>query len=175
MKRTLINLMLAAGMSHRMRSTLEFGVAMALLLLLSAMAVARFESYLTKSQIMEAFSLSSALRVDMMVHRAQQGHWPETISALGYDDVTNYDIGAYVDHLDISADGALTAVFQEGSATPRLQGRRLTLRPLIHPNNAGAPVLWVCAQHQYVAGLVPGGLDETDIAPINLPLACRNY
>ena len=149
---------------------------MALLMILSVMAISRFESYVIQSQIAEAFGLSSTVRSEMVAHRAERGDWPETIAELANGTLAEeYYVGAYVDHLELGLDGALTAVFSDDSSATRLQERRLTMRPLTLPEDPSAPVSWVCGPHRYPTELVPGGIDETDIAPSDLPSACRNY
>ena len=170
------NLVMASDLSQRMRSALEFGAAMALLMILTVMAISRFESYVIQSQIAEAFGLSSTVRSEMVAHRAERGEWPETISELANGTLAeeNY-LGAYVDHLELGQDGALTAVFSDDSSAARLQDSRLTFRPLTLPADPSAPVSWLCGPHKYPTELTPGGIDETDIASSDLPSACRNY
>lgn len=167
---------MATDLSQRMRSALEFGAAIALLMYLTVMAVSRFESYIIQSQITEAFSLSSTARGEMIAHRAERGDWPATISELANSTLAEEDFfSRYVDRLELGQDGALTAVFSLDSPAARLRDRRLTFRPLTLPADPGAPVSWVCGPHEYPRELVPGGIDETNIAPSDLPSACRNY
>ena len=174
--RTIISLITATDLSQRMRSILEFGVAMALLMSLMAIAVSRLETTIIQSQISESFNLSSTVRSELVVHRAERGEWPGSASELANSTLAEESsLGAYVDHLQLGQDGALTAVFDNDSSALGLQERRLTFRPLTHPADPGAPVAWVCASHRYPSELVPGGIDETDIAQADLPSACRSY
>lgn len=173
---TFINLIMASDLSQRMRSALDFGAAIALLMILTALALNSFESYIAQSQLSEAFGLSSTIRVDLIAYRAEHGGWPATNREIGNADVAEkFYVGEYVDHFELGRDGALTAVFSDDSSVEQLRNRRLTLRPLTLAQEPGAPVAWVCGPHQYPAEMVPGGIDETDISPTELPSICRNY
>ncbi len=172
----MINLIMATDLSQRMRSALEFGTVVSLLIILTVLAISRFETYVVQSQIAEALFMSSTIRGEMVTHRAEHGDWPATDVALANATlVEEFDVGAYVDRFELGRDGAVTAVFSDDSSAERLRKRRVTFRPLTLPADPGAPVAWVCGPHRYPTELVPGGIDETDIAPTDLPSACRNY
>lgn len=173
---TMTNLIMASDLSQRMRSALEFGAAIALLMTLTVMGVSRFQTYVIQSQIAEAFSLSSTVRGEMVAHRAERGDWPRTVTELANGTLAEESyLGAYVDHLELGQGGALTAVFSDDTPAMRLQERRLTFRPLTLPTHPSAPVSWVCGPHRYPEGLTPGGTDATNIVPSDLPSACRSY
>ena len=172
---TLINLIMASDLSQRLRSALEFGAVVAVLMALTVIAISRLDAYVIQSQVTEAFDLTSSVRDEMVVYRAEHGVWPATPADLANATLSEeFSLGSYVHHLELGRDGALTTVFGNDASAVRLRDRRLTFRPLTLPADPGAPVSWVCGPHDYPIELIPGGIDETDIAPSDLPLACRN-
>lgn len=167
---------MATDVSPKMRSMLEFGAAIAILMGLTAMVAKKLESYVIQSQITEAFGLTATVRSDMIAYRAEHGDWPSSDNELGNSTLSEVsNVGKYVDHLELGKEGALTSVFGDDSAAAGLKGRRLTVRPLTLVANPSAPVSWVCGQHRYPSELSPGGVDETDVDPSDLPSTCREF
>ncbi|RLA40143.1 MAG: hypothetical protein DRR42_26340 [Gammaproteobacteria bacterium] len=179
MKRSARNfamLFIASDVSQKLRSAMEFGAAVAIIMALTTLAIRNFETYIVQSQIMEAFGLMSTVRIEMVAYRAEHGEWPAEEpdlhnSTLGQD----RDVGNFVDHLELLEGGAISAVFDNEASASNLKGRRLTFRPMIVSSDPSAPIFWACGAYRVPPGFTPGGNDETDIDPSQLPSACREY
>ena len=167
---------MATDLSQRLRSALEFGAAVALLMGLTVLAIGRLDSLVARSQVAESLILTGPTKSELVVHRAQTGEWPPAAGDMALKTLGNEtEYGAYVDRVELGGGGALTSVFLEDTPAPGLRGRRLTIRPLTLSADSGAPVSWVCGPHRYPSELAPNGTDETDIDPSDLPSACRDY
>ncbi len=166
--------MAATDLSQSLRSTLEFGAAVAVLMIVTAIAAESMQSAILRSQAAEAFMMTSDVKVSMMAYRAERGEWPAEAADLENSSLSEEDrLARYVDRLELGADGALTVVFGDQYPSAPLQNRRLTLRPSMPVDDQGAPIVWVCARHPILEGFAPSGVDETDIESIHLPFVCR--
>ncbi len=174
--RTFAILFMASDVSQKLRSALEFGAVISIIMALTTLAVSNFETYIVQSQIAEAFMLTSTVRGEMVTFRAENGRWPSNEPELHNPTLSQEsDLGKVVDHLELRSGGAISVVFDRVNSAANLQGRRLTLRPLLVSMETSGPISWVCAAHQIPEGLTPGGVDETDIELSHLPSACREY
>jgi type IV pilus assembly protein PilA len=170
------NLFMVSDISQKLRSALELGTVVAIIMTLTAMSVRAFEIYIIRSQVSEAFMLTSLVRVEMVTFRAENGRWPSNGPALHNSTLSQEsNLGKFVDYMELQDGGAISVVFNEESAAAKLQGRRLTLRPLLVSATSSGPISWVCASHQVPEGLSVSGFDGTDIGPTLLPSACREF
>ncbi len=174
--RTFATLFMVSDVSQRLRSALEFGAVIAIIMALISFAARNFETYIIQSQISEAFMLTSTVRGEMVTFRAETGRWPSNEAELHNPTLSQESgLGRVVDHLELRDGGAISVVFDDESSAANLQGRRLTLRPLLVTSEPSGPISWVCASHRIPDGLAVGGIDETDIDAAQLPSACRKY
>ena len=172
---TLINLIMASDLSQRLRSALEFGAVVAVLMALTVMAISRLDAYVIQSQVTEAFDLTSSVRDEMVVYRAEHGVWPATPADLANATLSEeFSLGSYVHHLELGRDGALTTVFGNDASAVRLRDRRLTFRPLTLPADPGAPVSWVCGYRNPPEGMESAGEDRTSLKMRHMPASCRS-
>jgi type II secretory pathway pseudopilin PulG len=168
-------MMIATDMSQRMRSALESGVVIAIIMLLTALAVGRAESFITRVQTSEAIVLNSSVRYDLVTYRASHGHWPASAGATSSSLLNNAErAGRYVVGSDLGPDGSVTFIFgnRSGSAS-RLHKKRLTFRPGLVTGDAGSPISWYCGGRRPPPGIAIRGDNQTDIAPDNLMKDCR--
>lgn len=167
-------LVVSSEVTQETRATLELAVVLAIVMMLTALALRGYETYVIRAQFTEAFMLTTTVKAEMIEHRAQHGRWPDTESNLQYlTPNREQSLGRVVDYITLGDGGALTAVFDTDRAVPSLQGRRLTFRPLLVPTSAGSPVAWVCAGHGIPDGLTATGRNESNVEAKHLPFACR--
>ena len=174
--RAIATLFMASDVSQKLRSALEFGAVVAIIMALTTLAVRNFETHVIQSHLAEAYMLTSTVRGEMVTFRAENGRWPLNEPELHNATLSQRsNLGNVVDYLELRDGGAISVVFDQERSAAKLQGRRLTLRPLLVTSEPGGPISWVCAAHQVPEGLTAGGIDETDIDPSQLPSACRKY
>ncbi len=168
--------LLATDLSQKLRTALEFAVAVAILMFVTGIAAENMQSAVIRSQAAEAFMMTSDVKVAMIAYRAENGEWPserEDIISTALSE--GYDLGKYVDRIELGTDGALSIVFDDEYSSEPLQNRRLTYRPSTSVEDPAAPIVWVCARYPVLDGLEPSGVDETDIETIHLPSICREH
>ena len=174
--RIFATLLMVSDLSQKFRSELEFGAVIAIIMVLAPLAVRDFETYIIQSQISEAFMLTATVRGEMVTFRAENGRWPASEAELHNSTLSQEsNLGKFVDHLELKDQGAISVVFNRQSSAAIIQGRRLTLRPLLVTSEPSGPISWVCSARQFPDRLVAGGIDETDIDSSQLPSACREF
>jgi len=174
--RNLVFLLVASDVSQKLRSALEFGAVIAIIMALTTMAIRNFETYIVQSQISEAFWLTSTVKAEMVTFRAEKGRWPAQEPDLHNPTLSQEQgLGKFVDHLKLLEGGALSAVFDDDVSASILRGRRITFRPMIVSSEPSAPIFWACAAYSVPEGFTTGGENETDIDPSRLPSACREH
>jgi len=145
-------------------------------MLLTALALNNYETNIIRVQLSEVFHLTSTVRAEMVVYRAQHGHWPKTAAEL-YNPTLNQekDLGKFVGHMTLNENGSLSTFFGGSAAAPLLSGRQLTMRPMLVTGSPGSPIFWACAGYSAPQGFTPSGPDRTDIETAYLPASCRDY
>ncbi len=171
-----VQLIIVTDLSQTLRSTLEIGAVIAILIAITGLAASDADRHFAKSQIAEALIITSTTRYDIIAYRAEHGEWPK----IGADESkpltdTAKNFGRYVSHLELGAEGKLTAVFDGDRSIEALRGQRLTLRPVVVTANPSAPVSWVCGQHPVGDGRNAGSNDDTTVDPHLLPSICRGH
>lgn len=174
--RHIAQIFVATDLSQKLRSTLEFGAVVAIVMLLTVLAVRNYETFVVRSQLSEALTLTSTVKAEMVAFRAYHGRWPRTETEF-HDPTMRQEssIGKFVDHIALGEGGSLSAVFGNKNAASALSGRQLTIRPMLVSSSPGSPVFWACAKYNAPVGFTASGPDETDIEISNLPFACRGH
>jgi type IV pilus assembly protein PilA len=173
----LAQLFIATDISHKLRSALDLGIVISLIMLLTVLALVGYETHLARSQLAEAFMLASTVKSEIVAYRAEHGDWPASnenlhSATLGEKDV----LGKFVHRMQLEVGGSLTTLFNTTTdVVPHLSGRRLTMRPMVLPGSPGSPVFWACSAYRAPEGFIPSGADQTDIDIAQLPVACREY
>ena len=172
----LAQIFIATDISQKLRSALEFGAVISIVMLLTILALKNYETIIVRAQLSEAFNLTSTVRAEMIVYRAQHGHWPNTAAELHNPTLSQEkNLGQFVDHMTLNEDGSLSTFFGGTDSASLLSGRQLTMRPMLVTGNPGSPVFWACSGYSAPDGVSPSGPDKTDIDLVHLPASCRDY
>jgi Tfp pilus assembly protein PilE len=142
----------------------EILLVLLVLAILFAVAFPYYKQALTKAISNEAMVLSTTARLDVHEHYAMTDTWLSKAST--ESDPTNTE-----DSTQEIAQGAVTVILPQ-SKHPRLQGKKLTFRPVAQPNDQGTSIAWLCGYSQLSDRQV-NGIDRTDIPAENLPRLCR--
>ncbi len=170
------HLLAATDLSQSLRSALEFGAGVAALMIVTAFAANSIQSAVLRTQTIEAFSLTSAVKAEMIVHHAVHGEWPTDADDLASSPLQDpFELGKYVDRIELGDAGVLTVVFDADDTASGLRSGQLSYRPASLADNPGTPVLWVCGRHRPLDGFVASGTDRTTIDNMNLPSVCREH
>ena len=138
---------------------IELIIVVAIVGILVSVAIPVYQGYVARSQVMEAFSATDGLRLDMALYRNEHGLVDMT-TVTSINNVANNLKGTYIDQVKIAnASGAVSMVFKSGILKDK--GMVLT------PDFTGHSIVdWKCAGDTALSGAS---------APVNteyLPKTC---
>ena len=105
---------------------IELMVTVAIVGILSAVAIPAYQNYVARSQVSEALSLVSGAKPVVAEYQANHGQFPSSLNEAGYSG----GLGKFISKTDIGAGGSITATFNS-SASSKISGKTLTLTPTI--------------------------------------------
>ncbi len=167
---------IATDIGQKLRSALDFGAVISIIMLLTALALKNYETNIVRAQLSEAFMMTSTVKAEMVVYRAEHGDWPKTEAELNNSTLSKEkDLGQFVDHMTLNENGSISTFFGGSDTASVLSGRQLTMRPMLVSGSPGSPVVWACSSYSAPDGFMPSGPDKTDIEIAHLPASCRDY
>jgi len=151
---------------------LELTNVIAIIGILSAIAIPNYMNYTIRAKISEGFILSDKLTASIADYYAYTGKLPENKQVLGMSE-TEQLTGKYVDDLQMEQ-GAIHIVFKEDIEFDDITEKGiLTLRPALPdfypPNNM---ITWVCGNATAANGLILKGENKTNLPTHYLPKHC---
>ena len=151
-------------------SLIELLIVMGVLAILALLAMPNFTDRIVRQQVAETLEVVDFAKRKVALFRGLSGKFPadNVEASLPPPDKI---VGSFLSSVTVQ-DGALVLVFGNG-ANPMLKGKRLSLRPAYVPDYPDVPLVWICAGAAVPEKMQAQGRDDTDIAPLYLPAACR--
>ncbi len=149
---------------------IEMLFVLGVIALLSLMAIPALRDRTLRKQVQEGLALAEVAEGGVQAVWAATGKMPADNEAAGappHDKI----VGSFVK--DVSVDqGAVTVTFGN-NASQALEGKRVTLRPAVVPDQRAVPIAWLCHAIGVPKGMQVLGSDATDVPPAWLPVDCR--
>jgi type IV pilus assembly protein PilA len=159
-------------MSRKRGFTLiELMIVVAIIGILASIAIPAYQNYILRAQTTEAMSLASFAKPKIVDYYRHFGHFPADNDAAGLPSAGSI-IGHYVASVGVDH-GAINVTFRSEDITLPLQGKVLTLRPLVVEGSPESPIAWSCGSAAPPSGMAPIGEDHTTVAVKLLPTSCR--
>lgn len=133
---------------------IELMIVVAIIAVLSALAIPALQDYLIRSQVSEGLSLASTARAAVWEYASNHGELPADNNAAGLPDATAFST-QYVSEISVDINGI--KVTYGNRVNDKITGATLVLKPSLTTNDAA--VKWTCA----------GGTLDTRY----LPTVCR--
>lgn len=130
---------------------IELMVVVAIIAVLSAIALPAYQDYVVRAQVAEGISLSNGARMAIAVYYGDNGEFPADNVAAGLAPPGSI-VGNYTESVTIDGAGNISVLFG-GRANTKLQGKILSVRA----TDNGGSLRWSC-----------GGLDSRYV-----PSICR--
>ncbi len=151
---------------------IELLMVVAVVAILGLMAIPSLQEQALKGQVKEGMTLADVAKKGVQAAYSLSGEMPKNNEAAGLPP-GNKIVSTLVKEVSVK-DGAITLVFGN-NAYKGLDGKKLTLRPAVVPNESVVPIAWVCAQVPVPKEMQVLGRDETDIQMSWLPVDCRGH
>ena len=148
---------------------MEMLVVIAIIAILSMMAVPSLQFRTVRLQIEEALPMVSDIKLRIATAWALSQTMPADNATIGVAAPEKF-VGLYVSSVTVQ-DGVIHMQFGN-SAHPLLQGKILTLRPAVVQNEPTVPVAWICHKAKVPDKMTVLGDNRTNIEKGYMPLMC---
>ena len=117
---------------------IELMIVVAIIGVLSAVAIPQYQNYVARAQVSEGFSLLASGKMAVAEYYNENGTYPAD-NATARLSAANTIIGKYVGSVTVDA-GKLTVAFNTTTAHSKLQGKNFVLVP----TDNGGSISWAC-------------------------------
>ena len=118
---------------------IELMVVVAVIGVLSAIAIPQYQNYVARAQVAEGFSLLASGKMAVAEYYNENGSFP-TDNATARLGAANTIIGKYVGSVTVGNAGSLTVAYNTTTAHDKLQGKNFVLTP----TDNGGSISWSC-------------------------------
>lgn len=134
---------------------IELMIAVAIIGILSALAVPAYQNYTIRAKVTEGLAYMSQYKTDVMEYYASQGHFPDSVANL----TSNNDSSTYVESIEIHGGGLIYLKFRSIATYPT---NLLFMKPSVTESGS---MTWICANKLN---------NTTSLADEYVPSNCRN-
>jgi type IV pilus assembly protein PilA len=138
--------------------------------ILALMAVPSLQDTALKRQVKEGMALAEVAKKGVQAFWGLSADMPANNAAAGVPP-SDKIVGTLVK--DVSIDGGAITLTYGNNASKALEGKRLTLRPAVIPDQLVVPIAWICNNVAVPKGMEVRGRNDTDIQASWLPVECR--
>ena len=116
-------------------------IVVAIIGILASIAIPAYQDYTIRAQVVEAFSITSELKVSIRDYYKDRGRFPADNEEAGVPEA-KFLIGNYVKRVDV-VDGAMHVAFGNYVHSV-LSEQVLTIRPIFVSGSPTSPISWAC-------------------------------
>lgn len=150
---------------------IELMVVVAIIGILSAVAIPQYLTYTVRAQLSEALSIAREIQTNVYDYYKQHGRFPADNKAAGVPQ-PQYLIGNYVKQIHV-VNGAIHVTLGN-KINQQLEGKTLSLQPLVVTGSPASPISWNCGGAEPPSGMQTVGENKTDIDNQFLMGNCRS-
>jgi len=149
---------------------IEMMMVVGVVALLALMAVPALHDGALRKQVKEGLALADVAKGGVQLAWSATGDMPADNKASGIPERQKI-VGSFVKDVNVDH-GAITVTFGNNASTA-LDGKHVTFRPAVVPDELSVPIAWLCHATGVPKGMEVRGRDETDVPPEWLPVDCR--
>ncbi len=151
---------------------IELMLVVTIIGILASIAIPRYQDYLNRSRIAEAFILATPVRQAVAEYYAHHGLLPKDNAAAGLLPAES-QAGSQVHSIQVDQGAIHIRMRNPELRLPEGVDGILSIRPAINLAHPEAPLIWLCASHPAAEGLQAAGDDLTDLPDTLLPAVCK--
>jgi len=149
---------------------IELMIVIAMISILTTMALPSFQDQIIRSQVQEAITLSNFVRQDIEAFYHAKKSLPKDNAEAGLPPSQKI-IGNYV--LTVKVDNGRIDILLGGRINTNAAGKVLSIRPAIVTDAPKVPIAWVCGFASSPKGMNLVGENQTTMPAQFLPVNCR--
>ena len=149
---------------------IELMIVIAIIWILTTMAMPSFQDQMIRTQVKEAFNLAEIAQNGVEEYYKEKKKFPENNARAGLPEPDKI-IGNFVTKVDIS--NGVINITLGNRVNKNVSGKKITIRPAIVKNAPVVPITWVYGYASVPEGMTVTGENSTDILPRHLPVNCR--
>jgi len=150
---------------------IELMIVIAIIGILSTIALPSYQDRVIRSQVKEAFYLSEFAKKDVEDYYQAKRKLPANNAAAGLP-APEKIIGNYVISLKIAEGGAIN-ISLGNRVNKNIDGKMITIRPAIVEGAPKVPIAWVPGNASVPKGMTVKGKNNTTVLVRHLPMNCR--
>lgn len=150
---------------------IELMIVIAIMGILSTIALPSYQDRVIRAQIQEAFHLAEFAKEGVEEYYKTAQKLPGDNATAGLP-APEKIIGNYVDGLAIS-NGGVIEISLGSRGNKNIQGKTVSLRPAIVEDAPMVPIAWVVGYASVPKGMTVQGENRTDVLLRHLPMSCR--
>ncbi|ALP54800.1 pilus assembly protein PilA [Candidatus Tenderia electrophaga] len=149
---------------------IELMIVVAIIGILAGVAIPSYQTYTTRAQVTESLVIVGELKSMVAEYYKQRGQFPADNAGAGIP-AADLLLGNYVRGIELT-DGAFHVEFGN-KVNKILEGKILTIRPIVVTGSPLSPFSWVCGNADIPEGMEASGENRTDVDRTLLPASCR--
>ncbi|MDQ7997138.1 MAG: pilin [Luteibacter sp.] len=118
---------------------IELMIVVAIIAILSAIAIPAYRDYVVRTQASEGFVIASGAKAAIWEFLTDKGAFPSSNLSAGLPSATSMN-GKYVSSVTIENTGVVTVRYATAESNSNLKNSTLQLSPI----NAGGSIVWAC-------------------------------
>ena len=157
-------------MAARGFTWIELLLVLAVAAILALLSIPAMHEGVLRKQVKEGIALADVAKTAVQAAWSATSEMPADNKAAGLPEPEKI-IGSHVSAVQVE-DGAITVVYGN-NASKALNGKKVTLRPAVVPDQPIVPIAWLCHALNVPKGMEVRGRDLTDLSPDTIPVECR--
>ncbi|MEM7281880.1 MAG: pilin [Pseudomonadota bacterium] len=149
---------------------IELMIVVAIIGILAAIAIPSYHDFTIRAQVVEAFSITSELKLSLKDYHKFNGRFPANNEAASLPKPEHL-MGHYVKRIDIE-NGSMHITFGH-QVNQLMMDKVLSIRPSMVDGSPESPYSWSCGYRDPPPGMTALGENRTDITPKFLPSSCK--
>lgn len=156
--------------SPRGFTLIELLIVIAIITILSTMALPSFQDRVIRTQVAQAIAVAEIAKKDVEDYYRAKGSLPRNNAQAGLPEA-NKIIGNYVRSVKVG-DGSIDITFGN-RINKNASDKILTIRPAVVKDAPVVPIAWVCGYATVPQGMTVTERNNTTIAARQVPVDCR--